>query len=100
LEANPLRSSAFLKDLSTDDNPTLSINALHFTDDDLYCASQQANYYPFMLPQRDTTTLHIDLHQRGLGGDESWGALPHQQFRIDAWPMSYAFVIQILDGGK
>lgn len=95
IEPRPLMGSDIIMDYAKP-APTLSINALHYTDDDLFCASQHANYYPYMLPERDTVTLHIDLRQRGLGGDQSWGALPHPQFRIDAWPLSYAFEIRIL----
>ncbi|MBN1403277.1 MAG: DUF4981 domain-containing protein [Opitutales bacterium] len=97
IESRPLMDSGIIMDYSKP-APTLSINALHYTDDDLFCASQRDNYYPYMMPERDTVTLHIDLRQRGLGGDHSWGALPHPQFRIDAWPLSYAFEIKVLSG--
>jgi len=100
IDAHLLLSADILKDYSTDKEPLLSINALHYTDDDLYNPSQRENYYPYQLPERDTTTLHIDLHQRGVGGDQAWGAMPHPQFRLDAWPMSYAFELQILSGDK
>jgi beta-galactosidase len=76
--------------------PWISVNAIDHSDDDLYCASQHDNYYPYMLPSRDTATLHIDLHERGLGGDNSWGALPHRQFRIEAAPMTFSFKLEIL----
>ncbi|HNX04416.1 MAG TPA: glycoside hydrolase family 2 TIM barrel-domain containing protein [Opitutales bacterium] len=76
--------------------PLVSVNALPHTDEDLFCDSQQANFYPWQLPVRDTTTLHIDLHQRGVGGDNSWGAQPHGQYRIDAMPLSFACKLVIL----
>jgi len=31
---------------------------------------------------RKEVYLHIDLRQRGVGGDKSWGALPHDQYRM------------------
>ena len=76
--------------------PVLSVNALPCTDDDLFCDSQKNNVYPWQIPVRDTTTLHIDLHQQGLGGDNSWGALPHAGYRIDAMPLNYSYRIVIL----
>lgn len=37
----------------------------------------------------DRTFLYIDLAQRGLGGDNSWGAAPHSEFRL--YPQNYSF---------
>jgi beta-galactosidase len=80
--------------------PLLSANALHHTADDLFCATQQENFYPYQLPERDTVTLNLDLHQRGLGGDDSWGAMPHAPFRLTPWPMTYAYRLHLLRGGE
>jgi beta-galactosidase len=41
--------------------------------------------------------LHIDLLQRGVGGDDSWGALPHDQYRLRAKNYSYSYIIRLLD---
>ncbi len=41
--------------------------------------------------------LHIDLKQRGVGGDNSWGALPHQQYRLLDKKYSYSYVIRLID---
>ncbi len=30
------------------------------------------------LPRRDFVTLNLDYRQMGVGGDDSWGALPHR----------------------
>jgi len=80
--------------------PLLSANALHYTTDDLFCATQHENFYPYQLPERDTVTLNLDLKQRGLGGDDSWGAMPHSPFRLTPWPMTYAYRLHILRGGE
>jgi beta-galactosidase len=80
--------------------PLLSANALHYTTDDLFCASQMENFYRYMLPQRKTITLNLDWHQRGLGGDNSWGALPHSEFRMTAPPYSYGYRLKVLQGGE
>ncbi len=76
--------------------PTVSVNALPYEDDDLFCDSQMANFYPWQLAERGTTTLHIDLHQRGVAGDQSWGALPHAQYRLDAAPLFFRYRLEIL----
>jgi beta-galactosidase len=80
--------------------PLLSAGALHYTTDDLYCATQKENFYRFQLPDRTTISLDLDLQQRGLGGDNSWGALPHEQFRLNAWPIRYSYRLKVLAGGE
>lgn len=37
--------------------------------------------------------LYIDLVQRGLGGDNSWGATPHEPYIVKAQPMSFSFIL-------
>jgi beta-galactosidase len=80
--------------------PLLSANALHYTTDDLFCATQKENFYRYQLPERDTITLNLDLKQRGLGGDDSWGAMPHEEFRLNVWPISYSYRLKLLAGGE
>ena len=66
--------------------PLLSVNALHHTTDDL-----QAAEHPFQLPKRDITVLNLDFKQQGVGGDDSWGAWPHEQFLIPCREQTYSF---------
>jgi beta-galactosidase len=66
--------------------PLLSVNALHHTTDDLQDAE-----HPYELPYRDTTVLNLDLQQQGVGGDDSWGAWPHDEFMIPVKEHSYQF---------
>jgi beta-galactosidase len=42
---------------------------------------------------RDLVTVNLDYKQRGVGGDNSWGARPHEQYRLPARDMSYAFYL-------
>ncbi|MDE6529124.1 MAG: DUF4981 domain-containing protein, partial [Muribaculaceae bacterium] len=46
---------------------------------------------------RHNNFLYIDLVQRGLGGDNSWGANPHEPYRIKTQPMSFAFILTPLE---
>ncbi|MEI6279109.1 MAG: glycoside hydrolase family 2 TIM barrel-domain containing protein [Verrucomicrobiae bacterium] len=80
--------------------PLLSANALHASTEDLFCATTKENFHPFQLPRRETVTLNLDLHQRGLGGDNSWGAKPHPPFQIQPAPLSYSYRLKILHGGE
>jgi beta-galactosidase len=78
----------------------LSANALHYSTEDLFCATQIENFYEYMMPQRKTITLNLDQHQRGLGGDNSWGYLPHEDFRIQYLPTWYKYRLKVLSGGE
>jgi len=80
--------------------PLLSANAQHYSTDDLYCATQRENFYRYLLPDRQTVTLNLDLKQRGLGGDDSWGAKPHEPFRLNAWPTTFSYRLRVLAGGE
>jgi beta-galactosidase len=80
-------------------DPLLSANALHPSTDDLFCETQLENYYAYQMPQRKTVTLNLDLRQRGLGGDNSWGLLPHENFRINPWPTTYRYRLHVLRAG-
>jgi beta-galactosidase len=66
--------------------PLLSANALHYGTEDMNAAK-----HAFELPHRDCTTLNLDLKQQGVGGDDSWGAWPHEAFLIPCQDYSYAF---------
>ncbi|MDF9832159.1 beta-galactosidase [Ereboglobus sp. PH5-5] len=85
----------------TRNGPLLSANALHQTTDDLFFPThKKGQFYPYQLPERDTVTFNIDLHQRGLGGDNSWGRLPHEQYRLNRWALEYTYRLRPLAGGE
>lgn len=87
--------------LATMVDTVLSANALHYTTDDLHFPThKQGHYYPYQLPHRDTVTLNIDLHQRGIGGDDSWRSLPHPQYRLNRWALEYNYRLRPLSGGE
>lgn len=66
--------------------PLLSVNALHYTTDDLQKAE-----HPHQLTRRDFVTLNLDLKQMGVGGDNSWGEWPHKEFLIPCESYRYSF---------
>ena len=43
---------------------------------------------------RKEVIVCVDLAQRGLGGDNSWGAMPHEQYQLKNKEYSYGFVIK------
>ena len=49
---------------------------------------------------QDAVFVHVDLAQRGVGGDNSWGALPHEQYLLTAPKYSYSYTLSLLDLNK
>ncbi len=45
---------------------------------------------------RDLTSVNIDYKQMGVGGDTSWGALTHPQYRLTEKSYSYGFIMKTL----
>ncbi len=41
----------------------------------------------------DVITLNVDLKQRGVGGNNSWGAHPHSEYRLPVKRYSYSFIL-------
>lgn len=81
-------------------DPILSANAMHYTTEEITIVTQFENHYPYQLAQRDTITLNLDYKQRGLGGDNSWGNIPHDEFRMTKPPYNYSYRLKVLSGGE
>ncbi|WP_246222956.1 beta-galactosidase small subunit-related protein [Draconibacterium halophilum] len=45
---------------------------------------------------RDLTSVNIDYKQMGVGGDNSWGARTHDEYRLTKKEYSYAFKISFI----
>ncbi|MBC8052205.1 MAG: DUF4981 domain-containing protein [Sphingobacteriaceae bacterium] len=52
--------------------------------------------HPTDIKPRNDVFLNVDLRQRGVGGDTSWGALPHQQYRLLDKIYSYSYVMKLI----
>ncbi|WP_167611943.1 glycoside hydrolase family 2 TIM barrel-domain containing protein [Maribellus sediminis] len=51
--------------------------------------------HPYELTKEDATLLNINYRQMGVGGDNSWGARPHDEFII--WPdQNYRYSYRII----
>lgn len=49
---------------------------------------------------RDLTSINIDYKQMGVGGDDSWGAWTHDQYRLKEKAYNYSFRICPLKPGE
>ena len=75
----------------------LNISAMPYRSEDLDPGlSKKQMHYSDIEPRREVV-LHIDLAQRGLGGDDSWGAQPHDEYRLTADKYSYGYILRPID---
>lgn len=51
--------------------------------------------HPTDIRPRNEVDLQIDLKQRGVGGDDSWGAYPHAQYRLTDKKYTYSYIIRL-----
>ncbi len=82
--------------------PLISANASIYTSEALTAPrDSKVNYPPHSALRAKGTILNLDLAQRGLGGDDSWGALPHAPFLLTTdRDYAYSFVLRPLAGGE
>lgn len=64
----------------TADRP-MDFSALHFTDEDFDTGMSRKMIHTKDIYPRPETFVIIDNVQRGVGGDNSWGEMPHIQYR-------------------
>ncbi|MEJ5995671.1 glycoside hydrolase family 2 TIM barrel-domain containing protein [Pedobacter sp. Du54] len=75
----------------------LSFTAINHSTEDLDPGLTKKQQHPTNLPLRRNVFLNIDLKQRGLGGDDSWGAYPHRPYRLMDKKYSYSYFIKLVD---
>ncbi|MEO6317107.1 MAG: glycoside hydrolase family 2 TIM barrel-domain containing protein [Chitinophagaceae bacterium] len=71
----------------------ISFSALPMHDEDLDPGLTKKQQHPSDITLEKDIELHIDLKQRGLGGDDSWGAMPHNQYLLLDKKYTYSYVI-------
>jgi beta-galactosidase len=89
--------------------PVLSVSAHHNTMEDFESSDQTArqvgskvrpvNRHTVDVKPRDLTSVNIDYKQMGVGGDDSWGAWTHPQYRLMERSYRYSFIIRPLEMG-
>lgn len=75
----------------------ICFSALTNKTEDLDPGLTKKQQHPIDVKPRNGVFLNIDLKQRGVGGDNSWGALPHDQYRLLDKKFSYSYVIKLID---
>lgn len=54
------------------------------------------NRHPIDVIKKPLVSLHIDLKQRGVGGDNTWGMLPHDEYRLLEKKYTYGYIIRAI----
>ena len=72
--------------------PTLSVSTQSINTEDLNWSPQTR--HACEVRSNTFTTVHVDLVQMGVGGDDSWGAPVHKEYLIPAKEYSYSVRIK------
>lgn len=72
----------------------LSGSALHFESADFDPGLTKKQQHAADVHPRNEVYLHIDLEQCGVGGDNSWGAWTHKQYRLEEKAYNYSFILK------
>ena len=69
----------------------LSASANHYLMDDFENGPGKEQRHATDLVKRDLVTWNLDYKQMGVGGDDSWGARPHDKYTLFPKKYSYKF---------
>jgi beta-galactosidase len=75
----------------------ICFSAINHSAESLDPGMTKKQQHPSDLPPDEEVYVQIDLKQRGVGGDNSWGALPHEQYRLLDKKYSYSYVIKLIN---
>lgn len=81
------------KGILIESDSLLSMSALHFIDSDLDEGDERDQRHSGELEPRPLTQLHIDKEQMGLGGINTWGAVPLKKYMMPYQDYHYRFKI-------
>ena len=71
-----------------------SASALHYSIESLDDGPEKDQRHSELVPQVDYTNICIDKVQMGLGGVNSWGAMPLEKYRIPYADYEFSFLIE------
>ena len=90
--------------------PLLEVSAHHNLPEDFESDTRSFDNQPGKTPAinrhindvkpRDLTSVNIDYKQMGVGGDDSWGARTHDQYRLTDKEYKYSFRMKAIAAGE
>ncbi|WNH10621.1 hypothetical protein [Thalassobellus suaedae] len=76
----------------------LGFSALQMSTESLDGGATKSQKHPTdIVVEKEKIYLHLDLKQRGVGGDNSWGAYPHEPYRLHDNKYSYSYKIKLIN---
>lgn len=75
----------------------LGFSAINHSTEDLDPGLTKKQQHPSDLPLRKEIFINIDLKQRGVGGDDSWGAMPHPAYQLLDKKYIYSYIIRLIE---
>ena len=79
--------------------PQFDFSALPYTSEDL-TQDNRGDKHPADIARRDFVTLNLDYGQMGVGGDDSWGAQVHAQYKLFPREYEYGFRLRPVGPAK
>ncbi|RZJ73822.1 glycoside hydrolase family 2 TIM barrel-domain containing protein [Flavobacterium sp.] len=83
--------------LSVEGSQPLGFSAMNVSTEAIDPGLTKAQRHISDVNLEDKVYLHIDYGQRGVGGDTSWGAYPHDEYLLTKDAYSYTFTINLLN---
>ena len=72
----------------------LGFSAHHQLNSDFDEGMEKTQKHTYDIPHRKLVNVNVDYKQMGVGGDTSWGAMPHDSYMIPPENYTYSFLIQ------
>ncbi|WP_405382797.1 glycoside hydrolase family 2 TIM barrel-domain containing protein [Maribacter sp. LLG6340-A2] len=68
-------------------------SAHHQLNSDFDEGDEKRQQHTYDIPVRNLININIDHSQMGVGGDNSWGLLPHEEYQIKPKNLSFSYMI-------
>jgi beta-galactosidase len=85
------------KGLEVEGLQPLSFSALNVRTEDIDPGTGKKQQHPTDIKTTKEVIFHIDYKQRGVGGDDSWGAYPHEKYLLKDKKYSYSYILKLID---
>lgn len=70
---------------------TIGFSAHHQYNSDFDAGATKQQRHTTDIVKRDLININIDYKQMGVGGDTSWGRMPHEQYQIQPGNLTYSY---------
>jgi len=70
------------------------MQAQYYEHQDYSNETKKQQFHPFELKKRDYIVLNVDYGQMGVGGDNSWGAMPHVAYQLLGREYRWGYIIE------